>query len=159
VLGWNFKAGNEALLRSACDVETARLTGMQLEESSVTARDGAARDSPRPSTASLLPPMAPCRLCPSSPAACKEQNTAGSWGEQPACTERGDSRPHRGCVHQSVLWSPAPVCSSMPVRARGGGGSPEDPCPSKGFSPVFCFKVTDLFCCKNQSDFEPSVAS
>lgn len=58
MLGWNFKAGNEAHFRSACDVETARLTRLQLEESSVTAGDSAARDSPHPGT--LHQPAAAC---------------------------------------------------------------------------------------------------
>lgn len=44
MLGWKFKAGNEALFRSACDVETPQIdraaTGKELQHSG----DGVARD-------------------------------------------------------------------------------------------------------------------
>lgn len=139
MLGWNFEAGNEALFRSACDVESARLTRLQLEESSVTAGDRAAQDSPHSSTLCQPPPAAPCCLCP-HPARSKIQLRAGGA----ACSHKTDSLPHKEC--QSVLWSPAPVCSSSAGESLSGVGEPEEHCPSKGLSPVFSFKLTDFSC-------------
>lgn len=58
------------------------------------------------------------------------------------------------CVNRHFGVQPQ-FAPGMRVRAWGGCGDPEDLCASKGFSLVFSFNLTNLFCCKNQSDCKP----